>query len=127
VESRAGTIEVETDDRVTVIRLLGEHDLATTADLHRALRSATASGTGVVVSLMDATFIDSGTVHAFYAADEQLRERNRRLVLHVNTASMVRRVLDLSGLCTAVPCTPSIETARELAGVPEWETVWSPE
>jgi anti-anti-sigma factor len=108
-----GTLEVEQHDDVAVVRLLGEHDISTSdllgSELHRHV------GEGIVVSLTETEFLDSSVVHELYAAHERLRKQNRQLVLHVATASIVRRVLELSGLSTELPCTGSLEQAVEFA------------
>jgi anti-anti-sigma regulatory factor len=49
------------DGAPTVVRLCGEHDLATVADLHRALGSVEGS---VLVDLTDCAFIDSTVIRA---------------------------------------------------------------
>ena len=65
---------------------------------------------------MRTEFCDSTVVNALFRADDLLRERDRQLVLHVATASVVRRVLDVSGLAEKVVCTGSLEEAIALAG-----------
>jgi hypothetical protein len=57
-------------------------------------------------------------VHAFYDANGKLIERDRQLVLHVATAPIVSRVLEISGLQAAVPTTGSLDEAIELARRP---------
>jgi anti-anti-sigma factor len=109
------SIETETHDDVTVVSLVGEHDILSAEELRRQLGSVTASGGGLVVSLMRTEFFDSSAMHALFVADRQLRQRDRQLVLHVATASIVQRVLDVSGLADTVPCTGSLEEAITLA------------
>ena len=108
---------IGTDERddVTVVSLIGDHDLVTAAKVREALESVAASPRGLVVSLIDTEFIDSGIVHALYSTDGRMRERDRRLVLHVATASIVARMLEVSGLRTHVLCTPSLDEALRLA------------
>jgi anti-anti-sigma factor len=112
---------------VAVVQLVGEHDLATIAEVRAVIESAVAADQGVVVSLTDTTFIDSATTHALYKADALLRERKRRLVLHVATASIVRQVLEMSGLSTALPVASSLEAAIDLANAEEGEQSWNTE
>jgi anti-anti-sigma factor len=109
MEEPGNSIETEARGDVTVVRLLGEHDLATAEALRRQLELSFESGGGLVVSLMQTEFCDSSVVNALFRTDKQLRERGRQLVLHVATASIVRRVLDVSGLADAVACTGSLE------------------
>jgi anti-anti-sigma factor len=112
-----GSIETELHGDVTVVRLVGEHDITNAPILGRQLGALTGSGSagGVIVSLMATTFLDSSIVHALFLADDQLRKRGRQLVLHVATASIVRRVLEVSGLAGALPCTASLEAAIVLS------------
>jgi anti-anti-sigma factor len=115
MEEQAGSIETETDGDVTVMSLVGEHDILNAEALRLRMSIATAAGGGLVVSLMRTEFFDSAILHALFRADRQLRQCDRRLVLHVATASIVRRVLDLSGLADTVACTASLEEAVALA------------
>lgn len=110
------SIETEAHGDVTVVSLVGEHDIATAAALRTQLGLSVELGGGVVVSLMQTEFCDSTVMNTLFLADAQLRERDRQLVLHVATASIVRRVLDVSGLADAVSCTGSLEEAIVLAG-----------
>ena len=110
-----GLIKTDDVDDVTVVRLIGDHDLVTVAAVREALDSVAARQRGLVVSLVNAEFIDSGIVHALFSTDGRLRERDRRLVLHVATASIVARMLELSGLQTHVPCCPTLDEALRLA------------
>ena len=93
--------------------------MATVADLGEVIGEQVAAGDGVVVSLMDATFIDSSVVRELYRGDSALREEGRRLVLHVATASIVKRVLEISALSAALPCTGSLDEAIRMAAARE--------
>jgi anti-anti-sigma factor len=104
---------------VALIRLLGEHDMSTGADLGEALNQHIAAGDGVVVSLMEAEFIDSTVVRELYRGQNALGKQGRRLVLHVATASIVQRLLEISGLKAALPCTGSLDEAFRLAAARE--------
>jgi anti-anti-sigma factor len=110
-----GQIEVEDEGRTVVVRLLGEHDLATESALRDELSRQINAGRAVVVSLMETEFIDSTVLNALFTAHARLSEHGRGLVLHVNTASVVRRALDVVDLCSVVPCTASLDEAVRLA------------
>jgi anti-anti-sigma factor len=112
---KAGTLEVQRRAGVALIRLFGEHDMATVGDLREELDERVAIGDGVVVSLADVEFIDSSVVRVLYRGDHALREQGRRLVLHVATPSIVKRLLEISGLSAALPCTNSLDAAVRLA------------
>ncbi len=105
-----GTVETERRDGVVILHLLGEHDLASVAALQKEFdRSEGAEG--VVVSVANTQFIDSSTIHAFFKEDQRLRSGGKRLVLHVATEPIVERVLDLSGVTNALPCSESLDEA----------------
>lgn len=101
---------------VTVVGLLGEHDVTSAAAVREQLSRIATSGGGLVVSMMQTTFFDSSIVHALFDVDREMRDHDRQLVLHVATAPIVRRVLDISMLSEAVPCTSSLTEAVEIAG-----------
>ena len=113
--ARQRSISIDEHGDVTVVRLVGEHDLATAEEVRNRLESCVSSETGLVVSLMETEFLDSSILNALFDANAQLKERRRQLVLHVATASIVERVLDVSGLKHAVPCTGSLDAAVALA------------
>lgn len=115
LSSEAGTFQIEQRDGVARIQLLGEHDLATVETLRTQIGDATAAGHGLIVSLTDTEFIDSSVTRALFDGDTMLRATGRRLVLHVATASIVRRVLEISELSTALPNTESLDEAIVLA------------
>ena len=73
----AGTLEVRRQEGVAVIRLLGEHDMSTGAALGEEIDQHIAAGDGVVVSLMEAEFIDSTVVRQLYRGDDALRKLRR--------------------------------------------------
>ena len=109
------SIRTQDVDDVTVVTLVGDHDLVTVTDVRETLESVLRTERGLVVSLVDAEFIDSGIVHALFTADVEMQRRDRRLVLHVATASIVARMLEVTGLRDHVPCSPSIDEALRLA------------
>jgi len=101
---------------VAIVSLVGEHDLETAAKLQRSLGARVERGQGVVVSLVDATFVDSSIVHVLLQADADMIARSgRRLVLHSTIDSKVDLVLVLSGLATRLLCDDSLDQAVELA------------
>jgi anti-anti-sigma factor len=101
----------ERHDDVTVVSLVDEYDISNVEEVLAELGRAVQSGDGVVVSLMQTTFLDSCVVNALFDTNRQLHLRGRELVLHVNTASIVRRVLDISGLAATIARATSIDGA----------------
>jgi anti-anti-sigma factor len=114
----AGTVEIEDHGDVDLIRLVGEHDMATRDDVWVAVARSIESDRGVIVSLAEATFIDSGTINTLFKGDRMSRARDRRLVVHVGTPSVVHRALELTGVCASLSCAEDIETALVLAAKP---------
>ena len=112
---RKRSITIDEHGDVKVVNLVGAHDLANAAEIREQFDSCLASGDGLVVSLMETEFLDSSVMLLLFDADKRLRARERRLVLHVATASIVARVLDISGLKAEVPCAGSLEVAVDLA------------
>lgn len=112
------SVKTEVHDDVVVVALIGDHDVASVTEVRTQLEAVAASGNGLVVSLMETTFFDSSVVHALFDANGKLIERDRQLVLHVATAPIVSRVLEVSGLNAAVPSTGSLREAIELARRP---------
>jgi len=117
-----GSIQVDDHGDVAVVSLIGDHDIVTAASVRQVLAAQAASSNGVVVSLMETTFFDSGIVRVLFATDKALRERDGRLVLHVATASIVARVLAVSGLSQRIVCTASLDQAVLLAAICPTET-----
>jgi len=110
-----GAIETEVRRDVTVVRLAGDWDISNAAVLRQHLQDAVGSGRALVVSLMRTGFLDSCTVSALFCVNKQMRLRGRQLVLHLNTASIVRRALEVSGLTAALACTTSLDDAVAIA------------
>lgn len=126
MEEESGTIQQETLGDVTVVSLVGEHDLTTVDTLQARLQALAGAGStgGLVVSVSETKFLDSSIVHALFSADEQLRRRDRRLVLHFATASIVKRVIEVSGL-NVLPSSSSKEQAAVIAARSQEGTEWS--
>ena len=74
-DAEQGIVEIERLGDVDVIRLLGEHDMATAANVADVVGRSIASERGVVVSLADTEFVDSGVVNLLFRSDRMLRER----------------------------------------------------
>ena len=119
VSGGKGALEVRRQAGVALIRLVGEHDMATVVNLGEEIHGHVAAGDGIVVSLMEAEFIDSAVVRELFRGDRALRTQGRRLVLHVATASIVQRLLEVSGLSATLPCTASLDEAFRMAAARE--------
>jgi anti-sigma B factor antagonist len=84
--------------RRAVLTVVGEVDISTVADLHRALETAgDADATEIWLDLTHTTFMDCSGLHALLDRRARLREVNRRLVL-ICPAGPVLRLLVLAGV-----------------------------
>jgi anti-sigma B factor antagonist len=105
-KSRPAAPAVELEFRqpdVALIRLRGEHDVATKQDLAEAFATASAQQ-NVVVDLSDCTFIDSTVIAAFFRARETLAQRGGRLELVIPLgAATVQRVARITALDKILP------------------------
>jgi len=115
--SAAGSVKptverVEVAD-ARVVRLTGEHDLATAAEVRAALEAAAETGEPVVCDLSRAEFVDSAILAALVSADLRLRRTARRLivVLPAAAAPTVRTVFDVSGLSAVLVIAETVAAA----------------
>jgi anti-sigma B factor antagonist len=103
---------------VVVLRLLGEHDLASAEELRDRLSALRELEERVVVDLSMTDFIDSSVLNELIRADRALQDTGRRLVLRYGTTAVVRRILELSGLLERLPHAASQQEAVALVGTP---------
>jgi anti-sigma B factor antagonist len=105
-------IRVDTSSAgVTVLELVGEHDLAGADKLAAALAEALACEDGIIVDLSETTFADSTVINLLYITQRALSERGSELVVQVPVASLVRRTLEI----TAVTSNLTVVHDREQA------------
>lgn len=98
IATRLGT------DGATLLRIIGEIDLATVPKLHSALRTAIAgpaSPAEVRVDLSAASFIDAAGVGALVDGREAARRAGVGFAVD-NPTGVVRRLLDILGLTDAL-------------------------
>ena len=110
--------EVRVDESVSgvsVVSLLGEHDLVSADEVRAALEGALEGSGGMVVDLSQTLFIDSSVIHALYDTRAALGDRGGQLVLQLQTASVLVRALEVSGLADAVPLAHDRDAAIALA------------
>lgn len=111
----SGRIAIERLAGVGVVSLIGEHDLASAAELSATLSALLGERAGLVVDLSKTQFLDSSVLHAIVRAASAAEERQGRLVLQVATADTVERVLELSGLLEMIPRARERQEAIRLA------------
>jgi anti-anti-sigma factor len=112
----AQAIEVswyETD--IAVVTLRGEHDLGTSAELAKELRSLVRVGEHVIVDLSEVDFIDSSVLHNLVAADRMARDRGLTFTLQAATSPIVQKTLEITGLLERLQCASSREDAIRTA------------
>jgi anti-sigma B factor antagonist len=110
---RTGELAFErTEAGLASLTITGEHDLSTAPQLRRRLEELLDEGTGVVLDLSRATFIDSSILGVILDAKRRAAEAKvGYAVLHTNGADPVDRVLEVTGLRAELP----VHTAREAA------------
>jgi anti-anti-sigma factor len=115
VVATEGRIEAARQEGVTVLDLLGEHDMSTVRLLEARLLREAAQGHDVVVSLQNAEFIDSMIVAALYRAHRELLARNLRLALYSDDSAVVSRILSVTGLDEEVHHATTLDSAIAIA------------
>ena len=84
-------------ESVTVVELLGEHDLLTKKQDELLLDELTTTQRVVVVDVSEATFIDSSFINLLFRASAAAAERGSSFRLQMGTAAIVQRALEISG------------------------------
>ena len=114
----AGRLEVERVEDVAVVRLLGEHDLASTAALGDSLLPLIEQGFGVVIDCTETEFIDVAVLRKLLEADEALQARGRRLAVLLHTECAVERFFEMVAVERWLAVTRERSVAIRLAGSP---------
>jgi len=100
-----GQIGIESDGRIQVLVLRGEHDLSTAPDVRAHMEDAVVTGGDVIVDLSEASFIDSsilGVIVAGYRGVTGTAEPGRFAVVAVPGGS-VTRLFDLVSVADVLP------------------------
>jgi anti-sigma B factor antagonist len=111
--ARAGDVEVTREQLpgdVTVVRVEGELDMATTGSFEQALE-AEAPGKQLVVDLTACTFLDSSAVRLLVDAARAAQEANGTLSL-VTRDPGIRRVLEIAAVDTILPIHDNLDAAQ---------------
>lgn len=99
--------------RAAVAVFSGEHDLATKGQVHELLTSLVYDNELVVADLSGAQFVDSSTLGVLMAMRGEADERGHTFRLQLNTADIVRRAFEVSGLLNFFEVVPTREAALE--------------
>jgi anti-anti-sigma factor len=100
------SVHVTPGDQVLLVELVGDHDIATSPEVRRALARARHVPL-VVVDFSACTFIDSTVLGVLAAASRRVAEGGGRLVGR-NPSGIVAKALSITGLDEL------LETTREL-------------
>lgn len=108
--------ELQTSDRASVVRLIGELDADDAPTVRALLAEQVLRGPGsLVVDLSRLTFIDSAGLAALVAAHKGTRSAGTSLVLAAPTPAVVK-VLAITGLSAVLMTAPTVEHALEQLG-----------
>ena len=92
---------------VTVLRLIGEYDIANVVGVRRALADV-AGATLVVLDLAECAFLDSTILGAFVGAGKRIGAAGSRLVA-VNATGIAAKALHITGLDTFLALPPDLD------------------
>lgn len=106
--------------RVAVVRLVGQHDLASAAELRRVLLEQAEQAELIVLDFAGCTFLDSTALGVCVAAYKRMRARGAQLI-GVNATGNVRRVLHITKLDVLFQ-----STGDAVHGDPEVEALLAP-
>jgi anti-sigma B factor antagonist len=98
---KGSIVQLLSIERGTSIRLAGELDMSTAAQLDEVLGTAVEHGGAITIDLSELTFMDSTGIGVFLRAAVSLRGRGC-LILH-GEQDRVRRVLDLVRVDGSIP------------------------
>jgi anti-sigma B factor antagonist len=122
-----GLVHVDRAPAGVVVRLRGEHDLATRTAVSTAVGARVALGRGdLVMDLSGVTFMDASTVGVIVEARNALRHRDRDLVLR-DPSSCARRLIEVCGLTDLVEHLHDPAPTRRLDALSSWVAVPTPD
>lgn len=95
---------VDWEGKIVVASLTGEIDLAHAEPLQRSvLNAAAGQPSGVVLDLLDVTYLDSAGVRLLFLTHRELERRRIPLVAVLPRMRVVRRILALAEVPTVIP------------------------
>lgn len=104
-------VEVEIEDGVAVVRIVGEVDLEHSAAVRQHLLEALFASPAVIVDMAAVSMIDSSGVASLLEAYQTGRKRGRPFVL-ANVGESVARVFRLARLDTVFRIADDLDAAR---------------
>jgi anti-sigma B factor antagonist len=103
---------------VTLLRLVGEHDVANVGELRDRLTELAEAARPIVVVLTMASFIDSTILGVLLGGLRRAKEDRRGFVFALEpdaSSGAVDRLLEMSGLMRIFPVYPSVPEGIEAA------------
>jgi anti-anti-sigma factor len=122
-QARPTSIRVLRDGSISIVTVIGDHDLSSAPALHESLQREFAQRRACVVDLRGATLVDSAVLSVLLEARRQSREQGFELPLVVNgnRGSAVRRLV--KSTMVTFPTFDDLDAAREAAQVRSTEAV----
>ena len=109
------SIDFDSRDGATVVKLGGEIDMANVDDVSRRLLSVPHETDSLVLDLEDLRYIDSAGIRMLFDISEQFARDGTRLALAVAIDAPVRRVLSITKLDTLVLVRDDVVAAVDAA------------
>ncbi|HKX19067.1 MAG TPA: anti-sigma factor antagonist [bacterium] len=108
----AARIDVRTEDGTPVVTPSGDLDLSNAVRFLEALERVAADAQGLIVVVLDGvSYFDSQGVRALLRAQQRLAASRVRLAAVAPAGSMVRRLIEVAGLGTAIPLFDTVSDA----------------
>ncbi len=96
-------LRIERLGRIPLAILPTDVDVANVPAVEAHLRSAVSSDApGIVVDLAETRYLDSAALNMLFALHRRLRQRRQTLLLVVPAGAMVRQLITIAGLDSAV-------------------------
>lgn len=95
-----------------LVNVAGEIDLTNVEKLESILENAAEMDAGVIiVSLQDASYFDSRTIHALLRFADRLRTNRQRLMIVAPRDGSPAKILEIAGITDALPTFDSVDQA----------------
>lgn len=108
-------LRIERLRRVPLAILPTDVDVANVPAVEAHLRSAVSSDApGIVVDLAETRYLDSAALNMLFAFNRRLRQRRQTLLLVVPTDAIVRQLITIAGLDSAVNVYPTRAAAIDV-------------
>ena len=87
-----------------VVEFSGEHDLESKHAVRALLTELVETNDLVVVDLSEAQFVDSSLIQTLVSADQLARERGSHFRIQLDTAAIVEKALEITGILDTLEC-----------------------